>query len=87
MNCIRARSVEFAPSAALNSLSINWHLPTWTPSGFFGLTQLNRLREHLYIPVKKKNRKQIEADAVPNRHAAIHGLVVYRTAKNYTLRI
>jgi len=57
------------------------------PSGFFGLTQLNRLREHLYIPVKKKNRKQIEADAVPNRHAAIHGLVVYRTAKNYTLRI
>ena len=41
----------------------------------------------LYIPVKKKNRKQIEADAVPNRHAAIHGLVVYRTAKNYTLRI
>jgi hypothetical protein len=49
--------------------------------------KVNRLREHLYIPVKKKNRKQIEADAVPNRHAAIHGLVVYRTAKNYTLRI
>ena len=58
--------------------------PVWDSSGE---SRLNRLREHLYIPVKKKNRKQIEADAVPNRHAAIHGLVVYRTAKNYTLRI
>ena len=52
------------------------------PSGFFGLTQLTRLKEHLYIHVKKNNRKQIEEDAIPNRHAAIHGLFVYRTAKN-----
>lgn len=52
------------------------------PSGCFGLTQLKRLREHFYIEVNERNLKQIEADAVPTRHAAIHGTVVYRTEKN-----
>jgi hypothetical protein len=52
------------------------------PSGCFGLTQLKRLNEHFYVEVNEKNLKQIEADAVPTRHAAIHGTVVYRTAKN-----
>jgi hypothetical protein len=56
--------------------------PDLDPSWFFGFTQLKLLNEHLYIKVKDRNRKQIEADPVPNRHAAVHGLVVYRTAKN-----
>jgi hypothetical protein len=52
------------------------------PSGCFGLMQLNRLKKYFYVEVNERNLKQIEADAIPTRHAAIHGTVVYRTAKN-----
>jgi hypothetical protein len=71
-------SVQHGFAQLVNKLAF----PDLDPAGFFGLTQLNRLREHLYIRVTKENRKKIEADAVPNRHAAIHGIVVYSTAKN-----
>lgn len=41
-----------------------------------------KLSEHLYTNVDENNRRSVEADPVPNRHAAIHGIVSYSTAKN-----
>ena len=42
-----------------------------------------RLTDHLYVSVWTAGETaQMEADAVPNRHAAVHGLVVYRSFKN-----
>lgn len=53
------------------------------PNGFFALQLFGRLTEHLYIRVRDEEQvRRMEADTVPNRHAAIHGLVVYRTFKS-----
>ncbi|MGA7973578.1 MAG: hypothetical protein WCA36_12300 [Pseudolabrys sp.] len=53
------------------------------PIGYFGLELFNRLSSHLYVPVRdEEQRQQIALDPVPNRHAALHGLVVYRSFKN-----
>jgi hypothetical protein len=53
------------------------------PQGYFALGLFRRLTDHLYVRVEDEaQRKRMEADAVPNRHAAVHGLVVYRSFKN-----
>jgi hypothetical protein len=53
------------------------------PSSYLGMTLFIRLTEHLYAQVHtEEERKRMEADPVPNRHAAVHGLVSYRTAQN-----
>jgi len=50
---------------------------------YLGMTLFIRLTEHLYAQVQtEEERKRMEADPVPNRHAAAHGLVSYRTAQN-----
>jgi uncharacterized coiled-coil protein SlyX len=49
-------------------------------NGFMGLELFGRLTHHLYASVKDKAR--MEADGVPNRNAALHGLVIYRSYKN-----
>lgn len=41
---------------------------------------LGRLMNHAYRPVK--DREQFESNPVPNRHAALHGLVSYSTNKH-----
>ncbi|MGO9134378.1 MAG: hypothetical protein ACLP8A_10075 [Methylovirgula sp.] len=39
--------------------------------------------EHIYTQVKSlEDQKRFAADPVPNRHAALHGLVPYRSSKN-----
>ncbi|WP_050387313.1 hypothetical protein [Bradyrhizobium pachyrhizi] len=52
------------------------------PRGYFALGLYQRLTEHLYIKVDDTNRARLESDPVPNRHAAIHGLVVYNSFWN-----
>jgi hypothetical protein len=53
------------------------------PRGYFGLALFQRLTDHLYVSVwTDEKRTHMEADTVPNRHAAVHGLVVYRSFKN-----
>jgi hypothetical protein len=49
------------------------------PPGLYALGLFKRLTEHLYVKVDEKNRAKLETDPVPNRHAAIHGVVVYNT--------
>jgi hypothetical protein len=52
------------------------------PQGCLALRLFDRLTSHLYKQVGSSDRKQLEADAVPNRHAAVHGLVTYKSFKN-----
>ncbi len=53
------------------------------PRGYFGLRLFERLTDHLYAHVgNEQRRKRMEADAVPNRHAAVHGLIAYRSFEN-----
>ncbi|MCC8948217.1 hypothetical protein H8A97_24680 [Bradyrhizobium sp. Arg62] len=51
-------------------------------NGYFALQLFDHLADHLYVHVDEKNRLQLEQDPVPNRHAAIHGIVVYRSFWN-----
>ena len=43
---------------------------------------LGQLMHHLYKEVREENRQEFIDDPVPNRHAAIHGLVTYSTEQN-----
>ena len=53
------------------------------PGGFLGLNLFRRLSEHLYEHVDDEDsRRRFARDPVPNRHAAVHGLVVYSTMQN-----
>ena len=47
----------------------------------YGIVLFDRLVDHAYEQVKK-NRGKFERDPVPNRHAAMHGLVPYKTHKH-----
>ena len=53
------------------------------PRGFFGLTLYKRLSEHLYEHVRDAEARDLFArDPVPNRHAVVHGLVVYSSRQH-----
>jgi hypothetical protein len=53
------------------------------PFGYFGFKLFTRLNEHLYLSIwDEAQRERIKADPVPNRHAAVHGLVIYKSFKN-----
>ena len=45
--------------------------------------QFERMADHLYKTVRTpENVAELVNDSVPNRHAALHGLVSYRTMKS-----
>jgi hypothetical protein len=48
----------------------------------FDLTLYKKLSTHMYQTVNDNNRSLVAADPVPNRHAALHGLVTYASAQN-----
>jgi hypothetical protein len=53
------------------------------PSGYHSLILVQRLTEHLYEQVDTRERREkFEDDPVPNRHAAIHGIIVYNSIWN-----
>lgn len=53
------------------------------PSGYHSLILVQRLTEHLYGQVDTRERREkFEDDPVPNRHAAIHGIIVYNSIWN-----
>lgn len=47
-----------------------------------GLTLLGTLDNHLYVKVTAADIERFKANPVPNRHAAIHGIVSYSTMQN-----
>lgn len=50
---------------------------------FYGMNLYDRLTNHLYANVPTPEiLEKLQNDPVPNRHASIHGLVVYSTMQN-----
>lgn len=53
------------------------------PGGFLALNLFRRLSAHLYEDVwDEDSRRRFAEDPVPNRHAAVHGLVVYSSMQS-----
>ena len=53
------------------------------PGGGPVFAQFERMADHLYKTVcTTENVAELVNDSVPNRHAALHGLVSYRTMKS-----
>ncbi len=48
----------------------------------FDWVMLERLRTHAYAQVHAGEQEKFEQDPIPNRHAAMHGLVAYSTHKH-----
>lgn len=86
----RVASVEFydgkSPPASLTDLRQTVaELPVGDILSFdFGLDLFKLVERHLYEKVGNdpKTRERFADDPVPNRHAALHGLVTYSTAKH-----
>lgn len=66
----------------LEKLLENRDLSSFMPKETHGWVLFCRLFEHLYESVNNENRDVYMEDDVPNRHAAIHGLVPYSTHKH-----
>lgn len=66
----------------LEKLTDGKYLEDFTRREAFGWTLFGRLARHLYEPVGDDNRAKFQQDFVPNRHAALHGLVSYSTHKH-----
>jgi hypothetical protein len=68
----------FASQPRLRELAGELYADQIDPGGFRGLALYQCLDDHLYTPVKTiEALDKAREDPVPNRHAAIHGLVAY----------
>jgi hypothetical protein len=72
-------SSERKPHKVLLDLAGELSIDDVEPRGYRGFTLFERLADHIYVQV---DRDRMESDPVPNRHAALHGLVIYRSFKN-----
>lgn len=66
----------------LEKLTSDRPLEDFVSKEAFGLVLFGRLIKHLYEQVSDEERSKFEQNFVPNRHAAIHGLVSYSTHKH-----
>ena len=66
----------------LERLTNRGSLENFMPREAYGWILFDRLVHHLYEPVDDGNRTEFQQDFVPNRHAALHGLVPYSTHKH-----
>ena len=58
-------------------------LSSFAPRGFYGLTLYRRLSRHLYEHISdSQTRDRFARDPVPNRHASVHGYVVYSSMQH-----
>jgi hypothetical protein len=67
------------PYMVLQELAGELPLSAIESGGYGCFVLFQRLCDHLYI---NADPERMESDAVPNRNAALHGLVVYRSFKN-----
>ena len=68
---------------ALRSLAGRLPISVMEPGGFLGLNLFDRLSNHVYEDASDEGaRQRLARDPIPNRHAALHGLVVYSTRQN-----
>jgi hypothetical protein len=67
----------------LEEKSDHLSLVEFEPGGYFSLILVQRLTEHLYEQINtEEQRQKFENDPVPNRHAVIHGIIIYNSIWN-----
>ena len=80
-NVLGAKGLK--PERVLQQLAGELSIADVAPQGYFGLALFQRLTDHLYVSVwTDDDYKRMKADTVPNRHAALHGRIIYRSFKN-----
>ena len=77
----KIKSISSQPQ--LRKLAGTLRISSTEPRGLRGLNLLRRLQSHLYDTVRHQtDLNRFKRDPVPNRHAALHGLVVYSSNQN-----
>ena len=77
------RAEQITSQKVLRELAAKLPVSAVKPRGFIGLNLFRRLSNHLYEHVSdEETRQRLAHDPVPNRHAAVHGLVVYSSMQN-----
>ena len=66
----------------MKKLTKDKYLENFIMDNPFGLELFGVLVSHLYEQINEGNKEQFEKIPIPNRHAAIHGLIVYSSMKN-----
>ena len=66
----------------LREQAMNVRLSSLDVRGFYAGTLFRRFSKHLYDNAREGERQRFERDPVPNRHAALHGIVAYSSMKN-----
>jgi hypothetical protein len=76
-------SIRITSQKMLQELAGETPVDEVDPHGFLGLELFKKLTGHSYAQVENEQaREQMRMDAVPNRHAALHGIVTYSSFKN-----
>lgn len=79
---LRDGSNKFMPIASQKELRENLGGVPITGE-LFVLALYDKINQHLYSEVKsEENLEKLKLNAVPNRHAALHGLVTYNSMQN-----
>lgn len=77
------RMDRIASQERLRELAGKLPLFSVDPPGLYNLNLYRRLSNHLYANVTTdEDRRRVARDPVPNRHAAVHGLVVYSSMQS-----
>lgn len=76
------KAERISSATMLDRLNRNTSLENCMPREAYGWILFERLIHHLFEQVDNENRTKFERDFVPNRHAALHGLVAYSTHKH-----
>ena len=77
------RMERITSQRALRKVAGGLRMPPEEIGGFLRLNLFERLSNHLYADAyDEDDRQRLARDPVPNRHAAVHGLVVYSTMQN-----
>lgn len=75
--------LRIASQSRLRELAGDLPVSAANGAGFYGLNLYRRLSSHLYESVTDDDaRQRFAGDPVPNRHAAVHGLVEYSSMQN-----
>lgn len=67
------------PERVIGEPALSLSISDTNPPGYYALGLYKRFTKHLYVKVDSTNLAQFAADPIPNRHAAIHGLIVYNS--------
>ena len=76
-------SIPITSQKILQELAGETPIDEVDPHGILGLELFKKLTEHSYARVENElTRERMRRDAVPNRHATLHGIVTYSSFKS-----